>query len=132
MLMFQEELMDHYRFPRNKCRMDEADFFADDRNPSCGDRVSIQGKIEGNILDKVCFQAEGCILSQATTSMLLEACHRKSIKEILALSHDDILRMVGMQVGPTRAKCALLSLHVLHYGLTTFLSNQTHDIMKGI
>ena len=129
MLMFQEELMDHYRFPRNKCRMDDADFSADDNNPSCGDRVSIQGKIQGDVLAQACFQAEGCILSQATASLLLEACYKKPIKEILALSHDDVLRMIGMQVGPTRAKCALFSLHVLRYGLTTFLSNQT---LKGM
>jgi nitrogen fixation NifU-like protein len=131
MLMFQEELIDHYRFPRNKGCMDDADFSADDKNPSCGDRVRIQGKIQGDKLARACFQAEGCILSQATTSLLLEACYKKSIKDILALSHDDILRMIGMQVGPTRARCALLSLHVLRYGLTTFLSNQTLDITKG-
>jgi len=120
----QEELMDHYRFPRNRRKITTPDFVARDENPSCGDRVCIQGKLEGDIVSDLGFTGEGCILSQAVTSMLVDDAMGKTIGELSSLSREDILKLVGIKLGPVRAKCALLCLDVLRKGIKPLTSSQ--------
>lgn len=114
----QEELLDHYRHPRNRGLLEDANFSGQDYNPSCGDRVAIAGCIdESRVVKKLSFSGSGCVLSQAAASMLTELCIGKTSDQILHLSKDDILAMVGIPLGPTRLKCALLCLEVLRDGL---------------
>ena len=115
--MYQEELMDHYRNPRNKGSLDKPDFVAADLNPSCGDKVIFEGSIAGNNLKSLSFDGHGCILSQATASMLTEKCSGEKLSDVLKLSKDDVLRMVGIPLGPNRIKCVMLPLLVLHEGI---------------
>ena len=127
--LFYEELMDHFKFPRNKRPLCQSNFVADDRNPSCGDRVCIKGLIEKDMLKALCFDGSGCILSQATCSMLSEHVQGKSLKDILQLNKDEIVKLIGISVAQTRLRCALLSLQVLQQGITQFL-NQTKKSKK--
>jgi len=119
----QEELMDHYRFPRNRGQLETPDFAAHDENPSCGDRIGIQGNVKDNTVSELCFDGKGCILSQAATSMLVDGCRGKTLEELSSLSREDILAMVGVKVGPVRAKCALLCLDVLRKGINSVSSS---------
>jgi len=67
------------------------------------------------------FSGKGCAISQASASMLMEELQGKTLEEAKKISKDDILEMLGIDVGPVRLKCALLSLKVLKvgaYGLT--------------
>lgn len=116
--LYQEELMDHYKFPRNKQKTKEPDFYADDGNPSCGDKIYIEGKIEDGKITQIGFDGSGCVVSQAAASMLTEKVLGKSIEEVLNLTKDDILKMLGIELGPNRLKCATLSLQVLKQGLS--------------
>ena len=113
MRLYQEELMDHYRHPRNKGAVTAPDFVGEDHNPSCGDRVQVSGKFDGSTVTELCFEAKGCVLSQASASMLTEICMGKNCTEIAALSKEDVLELVGVPLGPNRVKCALLFLFVL-------------------
>ena len=118
--LYQEELMDHYKFPRNKQKIKDPDFLSGDGNPTCGDKVYIEGKIKDNKITEIGFDGSGCVISQASASMLTEKVLGKSVDEVLNLTKDDIVKMLGIELGPNRLKCALLSLQVLKKGLSEF------------
>jgi len=118
--VYQEELMDHYKFPRNKKTLQNPDFYSVEKNPSCGDNVYVEGKIKDGKIVKLGFNGSGCVISQATASMLTEKVLGKSIDDVLKLTKEDILKMIGIELGPTRLKCALISLSALKQGLLNF------------
>lgn len=115
--IYQEKLMDHYKNPRNKKKIENPDFSTGRKNPSCGDSLLIEGQlIDGKIKD-LGFDGSGCVVSQAAASVLLESCVGKTVDEVLKLDKDDILKMLGIPLGPNRIKCALLSLEALKASL---------------
>ncbi len=118
--MYQELLLDHYRYPRNRGSLATPNFFSKQYNPSCGDSVQFEGCISGKMIKKVVFKGQGCVISQATASMLSEVAKGKVLHEIKALDKDFIMRMIGMQLGPIRVKCALLPLIALQEGIATY------------
>lgn len=122
--LYQEILMDHYRNPRNNGVLAQCDFRAEQRNSSCGDEVVFMGIIADNILTDVAFQGKGCVISQATASLLSEQVKNKNLDEILALDKDDLTAMLKMQLGPVRLLCALLSLTALQNGVKYARSSQ--------
>ena len=69
---------------------------------------------------KLVFSGSGCVISQATASMLTEHCIGKNVEEVLALTKDDILKLIGIELGPVRLKCALLALQALQQGIIEF------------
>jgi nitrogen fixation protein NifU and related proteins len=121
---YQEELLEHFKYPCNKKVVADPDFKAGQDNPSCGDRVVIEGKIADGKIVEIGFDGSGCVISQAATSMLTEFCLSKSIDEVLALTKDDILNLVKIDLGPNRLKCALLCLQVLQEALSEFKSKK--------
>jgi len=119
--LYQENLIEHFKYPQNKKILEHPDFVVHEHNPSCGDRVSMQGCLTNGVLTEVGFQGSGCVISQAAASMLTEHCLGKDIAAILALSADDMTALVGIPLGPTRLKCAILCLHALQQGLRDYL-----------
>ena len=111
--------MDYYRYPRNRAKIERPDFSCDEYNPSCGDRVLMQGTILDGKIQKLVFQGQGCVISQAVASMLTEACVSKTVPEIVALRPEFIVELAGITLGPTRLKCALLALQSLQVALQT-------------
>lgn len=120
MNVYQEILMDHYRNPRNHGILAHPSFCAEQRNSSCGDEVTFSGIIADNILVNVVFQGKGCVVSQATASLLSEKVRGMLLDDILDLDNDDLLAMLGMQLGPVRLLCALLSLVALQRGIREY------------
>ena len=120
MNIYQELLLDHYRYPRNRGSLPKSDFFSKQHNPSCGDSVQFSGSISGEIIKEVVFEGQGCVISQATASMLTEEVKNKVLHEIHLLDKNFIVRMIGMQLGPIRIKCALLPLIALQEGIATY------------
>lgn len=118
--LYQEILMDHYRNPRNNGVLLQCDFRAEQRNSSCGDEVVFMGVIADNTLTDVTFQGKGCVVSQATASLLSEQVKNKIIDDILALDKDGLTAMLKMQLGPVRLLCALLSLTALQNGIREY------------
>ena len=119
--MYQEELMDHYHHPRYRGTLPEPDIDSGQHNPSCGDTVTIQAQIGNGVINAIAFQGSGCVISQATASMLVEYALRKTPAELLQFSTDDLLQLIKIPLGPTRLKCGLLALYALHEGLNTYL-----------
>ena len=121
MQLYKEELLDHYRFPRHKGKLMHPDFTSGQHNPSCGDQVSFEAKLSNGLIIEVGFDGAGCVISQATSSMLAELVMNKSIQYVASLTSADILSLIGMDLGPTRLKCALLSLYALQDGMRQYI-----------
>jgi|TARA_B100000959_G_C14893997_1_gene587987 nitrogen fixation NifU-like protein len=115
--MYREVILDHYKNPRFKGELDPADISYQDDNPLCGDMIRIDLRVdENNRVVECAFSGQGCAISQASASMLMEDIQGKSLEEIKEYSRDDILDMLGIELGPVRLKCAMLSLKVLKVG----------------
>ena len=125
---YHEELMEHYRYSPYRGTLDDASIVADELNPSCGDHIAITAKVIDEKIKQIRFSGSGCVLSQAAASLLAEQVTGARLEVVLALSRDDILQLIGLQVGPTRLKCAMLSLQVLQEGIRRYLST----IEKGM
>jgi nitrogen fixation NifU-like protein len=119
--LYQELLVEHFKYPQNKKTVANPDFEVHEHNPSCGDRISMQGKIVDGILVDVGFNGSGCVISQASASILTEDCLDKSVPAILALTPEYMTALVGIPLGPTRLKCALISLQALQEGLREYV-----------
>jgi nitrogen fixation protein NifU and related proteins len=117
MNLYQEHIMDHYRNPRNRGKLVNPDLAGEFHNPSCGDSISIQLELDGSTVSVIKFFGNGCVISQATASMLTQLVLTKSIHEIKTLNAQAIKDLIGIDLGPTRFKCAMLSLDALHQTL---------------
>ncbi|MGH2544112.1 MAG: Fe-S cluster assembly sulfur transfer protein SufU [Ardenticatenaceae bacterium] len=112
----REIILDYYRNPRNKGRLENATVSHEEKNPTCGDVIRMDLLIEDERVRDVRFEGHGCSISQASASMLTEMVKGKSLEEVRAISKEDILDVLGVQLGPARIKCALLGLKALKVG----------------
>ena len=116
--IYREQIIDLYENPLNFGALDRADFTYEEDNPLCGDVIQISIKLDDDqrVVD-VGWEGQGCAISQASASMLTELLQGKSLEEAKAIDKDDILELLGIEIGPVRIKCALLSLKVLKAGV---------------
>lgn len=126
MNIYKRDLIDHYQQPRNKGVLQQPNFWSIITNPSCGDSVTMQGFIQDGIITKIVFDGAGCIISQAVASLLTEVCLGKVPSEILALTSSSVQEIVGVPLGPTRLKCALLPLQTLQEALIKYGLHDKH------
>lgn len=122
--LYQELLMDHYRTPHNRGALDCYDFCFIQRNSSCGDEVVVMGIISENKVVSIGWVGKGCVISQATASILSEYIKNRSLDDILALDKDDLVAMIGMSLGPVRLLCGLLSLTAVQCGVREYKARQ--------
>ncbi len=114
---YREQILDHYKHPRNHGKLEPNDFSYQDENPLCGDQIRIDVRLDENQRVKdVAFTGRGCAISQASASMLTESILGKRLDEVKQISREDILELLGIELTPVRLKCALLSLKVLKAG----------------
>lgn len=115
--LYQQEIMDHFQHPLNFGALEGADFISPEQNPSCGDKIVVYGKVKDQKLISVMFEGSGCVISVAMASKLTEYCKNKSLEEVLVLDQDCIKQLLGMDLGPKRMQCALLSVFALQKGI---------------
>ena len=115
--LYREHILDHYANPRNQGTLDDADISCEWDNPVCGDVVRIDLRLENGRVSEARFSGQGCVISMASASMLTEEILNKTVEELKALQDEDIFSMLGITLGPVRAKCGLLPLQVLQKGL---------------
>src|SRR5437867_11681063 len=115
--IYKEEIIDHYKNPRNFGTLDDPDIHVEANNPLCGDRLSMDLKIKDGVVEGVAFSGRGCAISQASASMLTEDIIGKPLTELARTTHQDILDNLGIEVSYARMKCALLSLGLLRLAL---------------
>jgi nitrogen fixation NifU-like protein len=116
--LYREVIIEHYKNPGYRGRLDPHDIQFEDNNPLCGDHIEITLRTDdqGNVSDAR-FDGHGCAISQASADLLMESIIGRPIEEIKKLSKQDVLDMLGIDLGPVRLKCALLSLKVLKAGV---------------
>ena len=133
--LYQEHILEHYEDPYHRGQCAHATHSHEDDNPLCGDVVRIdlavdpQGKIQ-----EVYFDGDGCCISQAAASMLVEHFDQKTIDEIKQFTAEDMLRLFGAKLTPNRQKCCLLSWRVLQAAIYSPLAKNgqpTEPTLRG-
>ena len=115
---YRELIVEHYKNPAYKGSLDPHDYTYEDENPLCGDHIRIDLRVdENNIITEAMFSGHGCAISQASADLLMETIIGKPLDEVKKMNKETILDLLGIELGPVRLKCALLSLKVLKAGL---------------
>lgn len=116
--LYRELIVDRYKNPLFRGNLEPHDISFEDDNPLCGDHIRIELRVnnEGKV-SEVAFDGHGCAISQASADLLCESILGKSIEDVKQLTKQDVLDLLGIELGPVRLKCALLSLKVLKAGV---------------
>jgi nitrogen fixation NifU-like protein len=135
--LYREVILDHYRNPRNKRPLPDADIDLAHNNPLCGDEISVRVKLADGVVQEAAFEGQGCSISQASASMLTEEVKGRKIDDVeeLILSFrgmmsgketpdddalGDLVALKGVVKYPVRIKCAVLAWDTLQEGLETY------------
>jgi len=116
MNIYREQIMDHYKNPRNWGKLELMDKVEREANVSCGDVIEMGirwGEKNGKrIVKEIRFKGEGCAISRAGASMLTEWLKGKSEDEVKKLTEKKMLNMLGIELSLGRKKCATLGFEV--------------------
>ncbi|MBU8932985.1 MAG: SUF system NifU family Fe-S cluster assembly protein [candidate division Zixibacteria bacterium] len=140
--MYRDIIMDHYRAPRGRHELPMADFSSNGHNPSCGDELKLQVKLEDGIVKDIYLDCKGCAISVASGSMLAEAVKGKSVADAKRIAEvvkkmlkgedfelpddlEDLDALQGVRKFPVRIKCALLAWVTFMEGLDVYESGET-------
>jgi nitrogen fixation NifU-like protein len=116
--LYREVIIEHYKNPSYRGKLDPNDISFADNNPLCGDHIQIDLRVDtGGVVTDARFDGHGCAISQASADLLIESIIGKPLEEVKKLNKDYILELLGIDLGPVRLKCALLSLKVLKAGV---------------
>jgi nitrogen fixation NifU-like protein len=116
--MYRQQILDHYKSPRNYGELDEKTFTHAGENPMCGDeiRIDVQLDEDDEVIERVAFRGDGCAISQASASMLTGELQGMTVEEMQELDRDDVIDMLGVDISPMRVKCAVLAEKVVQDG----------------
>lgn len=132
--LYRELILDHYKNPRHRARLDPADVTAEGFNPVCGDEIEMELNFAGDTLTEIGVRGRGCSISQASASMMSELVEGKRIDEIRRLDGEvrqmltdadapvpeelgDVEALQGVAKFAVRVKCATLGWHTLTEGI---------------
>jgi nitrogen fixation NifU-like protein len=129
--LYREIIIEHYKNPGYRGKLDPHDISFEDENPLCGDQIRIDLRVgEDGRVTEAMFSGHGCAISQASADLLLEMVIGKTVDEVKALTKQDVLDLLGIELGPVRLKCALLPLKVLKAGAYG-MSQASDDLVEG-
>jgi nitrogen fixation NifU-like protein len=125
--------MDHYKSPRNRGSFEDDALKIELNNPTCGDRITLQLKVEDGIVKDARYNGEGCSISMSSASMMTEAIKGQTVERALELAdnfsllmkgeyvdfgeYEDIEALSGVNKFPARIKCATLAWNALRKGI---------------
>lgn len=133
--LYQQLILEHYRSPRNKADLPDKTVEIHMRNPTCGDEIRLQLRIEDGRIADAKFDGQGCSISQASVSMMTQLIQGRSLDDADALaerfkemmhgdaeaakdrSMGDLRALAGVAKFPVRVKCALLGFDALQEAL---------------
>ena len=119
MNLYAQNIIDHYKNPRNFGSIRGADITSSENNYSCGDKINIDLKIKGDKLVDLKFNGAGCAISMAGMSILSEHIIGKTKKQILKLKLEDIQKYLGVPISHSRVKCAMIGLKAIQKGIVS-------------
>ena len=116
--LYRELIIERYKNPLYRGELNPHNISFEDDNPLCGDHIRIDLRVdEHDLVTEARFDGHGCAISQASADLLLESVLGKSLEQVKQLTKEDLLDLLGLELGPVRLKCALLSLKVLKAGV---------------
>ena len=113
MSIYSEMILDHYQSPHNYGVVENATAKVKVNNPLCGDKIEMTAKLKDGQIEEIKFHGEGCAISKAASSMLTDYAKGKNKDQLQKLDKDFIIKMLGIELGVNRIKCALLPLEAL-------------------
>jgi nitrogen fixation protein NifU and related proteins len=114
---YRELIIEHYKNPTHKGELNPNDITFEDENPLCGDQIRIDLRVGvDGVITEATFSGHGCAISQASADLLVEGVVGKTVEQVKMLNKNDVLELLGIELGPVRLKCALLPLKVLKAG----------------
>ena len=119
--LYRENILDHFKSPRNAGQIGKPSAQHRESNPICGDDITVFLVVENDLLKDLKFQGTGCAISQSAMSMLSEQVIGKPVQEVLGMERKDVLSLINIPISPVRMKCALLGLVAVKRGLQGFL-----------
>ena len=115
--LYRDYILEHYRHPHNFGVLEAPTASYEGSNPLCGDRITMMLGVEDGVVREVAFTGRGCAISQASASLLTDEIKGKTVEEVEAMTPDDVLELIGIEISPARLKCALLSLDTVAHAL---------------
>jgi nitrogen fixation NifU-like protein len=128
--IYREIIIDHYKNPMHRGHLEPNDIHFEDDNPLCGDHIEITLRTDADgIVTEAKFDGKGCAISQASADLLIDSIIGKNLEDIKKLTRQHTLDLLGIELGPVRIKCALLSLKVLKAGVYG-LQDSSDDLIE--
>ena len=128
--LYRQIIIERYKTPHYRGHLEPHDIFFEDDNPVCGDHIEVTVRVdEAGVVTEAAFDGHGCSISQASADLLVESIHGKTLDEVKALTKDDVIDLLGIDLGPVRLKCALLSLKVLKAGAYGLSVDEVSDAL---
>jgi nitrogen fixation NifU-like protein len=127
--MYRQQILDHYKNPRNYGEIEDPTFTHVGENPMCGDTIEMDVVLDDDeeIIERVAFRGDGCAISQASASMLSERLQGMDVDELREMDRDDITEMLGVEISAMRIKCAVLAEKVAQDGLEIYFGEKDLD-----
>ena len=114
--LYREQIIDHYKRPRNYGELEDSTFTHVGENPVCGDEIAIDVKLDGETIEDVRFRGDGCAISQAAASLLTSELPGVTLSELYEMDRDTVVDLLGVDISPMRMKCAVLAEKVAQDG----------------
>jgi nitrogen fixation NifU-like protein len=127
--MYRQQILDHYKNPRNYGELEDATFTHVGENPMCGDTIEMDVVLDDDeeTIERVAFRGDGCAISQASASMLSEKLQGMPIEDLQAMDRDDVTDMLGVDISAMRVKCAVLAEKVAQDGTEIYFGEKDAD-----
>ncbi len=130
--IYAENILDHFKHPRNMGEIKDASIIHTEENLSCGDSLTLSLKLKDKHIVIAQWKGTGCAISQAAISILSEELGGKTLTEILKLQPNDIYKLLGVPIGPQRVKCALLCLHTVKNALHKYQKSSLQSWIQTV
>lgn len=130
--IYEEHVLDHYEDPYHRGLLQHATHSHEGDNPLCGDviHIDLQLSPDGKIVE-AWFDGQGCVISQASASMLIEKIEGKTLDDVNQFSATDMLKLFGPKLTPNRQKCCLLCWRVLQSAVHSPVDHTDDDDVDG-
>lgn len=117
--LYRDYILEHYKEPHHFGTLEQHDLTAHDVNPMCGDELQVQLAVDENgVITDIAFEGKGCAISQASASIASDEYIGMNVKDIPGLDQEWLEDLLGIDISPTRKKCAQLNLKVMRGAVT--------------
>ena len=116
--LYRDNILDHYKNPRNFGELEARDLEFHDHNPLCGDELGVHIVVADGKVAELRFHGQGCAISQASASIASEEYVGMPVDDVATLDGEWLIDLLGNPISATRRKCALLNLKVLRGAVT--------------